>query len=156
MKKILINIFLIAILTKSCISIAKIKDFPDSSKKIDFEKYSNENIENEGKGWTYKSKSEYFIDKDITISENDLIEKITTSLKKHNYLIYLNNKHENLIIGKRGLRANEWNSRVAVYYRINEKSRNIKILIKNKITQDIFGGWEENRAKIIGESILFE
>lgn len=60
-------------------------------------------------------------------------------------------KEQNKIIGKRGLRANEWNSITAVYYK-SDRNR-LQLYVNTKITQDITGGWHENRAKKVGELI---
>ncbi len=46
------------------------------------------------------------------------------------------------------MRANEWNSITGVYYHI--ENAKIQVYLTTKITQDVTGGWRENRAKKIG------
>ena len=46
---------------------------------------------------------------------------------------------------------NEWSSITAVFYKI-QKSK-IQVYLKTKISQDITGGWRENRAMKVGQLI---
>lgn len=50
--------------------------------------------------------------------------------------------------------TNEWSSITAVYYKI--QADKIQVYLNTKITQDITGGWRENRASKIGRLIEYE
>lgn len=87
-------------------------------------------------------------EKSSQISEDELIEIIIQGLFTKGYRIEIKDKKNKKIIGKRGMRANEWNSITGVYY--NFTTTKIQVYLNTKITQDITGGWRENRAKKIG------
>lgn len=48
------------------------------------------------------------------------------------------------------MHANEWNSITGVYYKVDLNKQKLQVYINTKITQDITGGWSENRAKKVG------
>ncbi len=59
--------------------------------------------------------------------------------------------NEKAVIGKRGLRAHEWETLVAVYYSVNDKESDI--YVKTEISQDPTCGPESDRAKAIVKGI---
>jgi len=58
-----------------------------------------------------------------------------------------------VILGYRGLRADEWKSLVGIYYIADRQLNNTQILIQVRITQDITGGWNNNRAQEVGATM---
>ena len=147
------QIFLVIIsilLLQGCLSVARISDFPTTSSNIDFDKYSKEKTENKEPFWTLETSNEYYIETQKLLNENDLIDLISQALKNNGYKIFVTDKNNDYLIGKRGLGANEWNTRTGVYYRIDTANNKTQIYINSRITQDITGGWKDNRAKKVG------
>jgi hypothetical protein len=72
-------------------------------------------------------------------------------LEAAGFKIKRNDPSEKVIIAKRGLKLNEWNSVAGIYYKLNTNSTDI--YIKAEITQDITGGWTDHRAKTIGDLV---
>ena len=138
------------LLLQGCLSIAKISDFPTTSSNIDFDRYSKEQSEKKEPFWTLETSNEYYIETQKLINDDDLINLISEALKDKGYKIFVADKNNDYVIGKRGLRANEWNTKTGVYYRINSEKNTTQIYINSRITQDITGGWKDNRAKKIG------
>ncbi len=136
---------LIIITSLGCVSTAKLTDFPAS---IDFDKYSKELKRSKTPFWTLKSSSEYYFERPAQISEDELVEIIVKSLLAKGYRIQAKDKINKRIIGKRGIRPNEWNSITGVYYKITNST--VHVYLSTKITQDVTGGWRENRAEKIG------
>jgi hypothetical protein len=147
----ILTTFVTIILLTSCISTAKISDFSQTSSTIDFDKYSNEFKLTKTPFWTSKTSNEYYLESIFNIDETKLIEAIKKALKSYKYNIDISNVENNCIIGKRGMMANEWSSITAVYYKIQPSK--IQIYINTKISQDITGGWRENRAMKVGHLI---
>lgn len=145
-----IGLLLVIVILNSCVSVAKISDFPKASNQVDFNKYSKEYKEKQEPFWTAETSNEYYFEKNKVISETDLRFIILAGLKDNGYRSYGLNQQNDCVLAKRGLRANEWNSITGVYYQLDNKDQNIQIYINTKITQDITGGWRENRAKKIG------
>lgn len=144
-------IVLLGILTlNSCLSVAKISSFPLTSADIDFDKYSTEYKEKKDPFWTSNTSNEYYFERDIIVSEKELTYIIQRILRDNGYSIYSISLENDNVFGKRGMYANEWSSITGVYYKINPNNQKLQIYINTKITQDITGGWSENRAKKIG------
>ena len=139
------SIFCILILN-GCLSIAKLENFPKSNNSIDFNNYATINNSEKEPFWTSKTSNEYYLTTKLR-DENKLEEIIKISLLTNGYRLIHVDTLQNSIIGKRGLRANEWNCIAGVYYQLVDSA---EIYIKCEITQDITGGWSENRAKKIG------
>ena len=154
MKKTFSIIFL-SILFINCISTARVSDFPLNSNSIDFDKYSKEFTVNKTPFWTLNTSNEYYIEREIHISEDLLVANIEKALKLNNYSITSKSKETRCFIGKRGMKANEWNSITGIYYKLENQNTLAKIYIRTKITQDITGGWRENRAMKVGKDISF-
>lgn len=134
-----------------CVSMAKISDFSQTSTSIDFDKLSKEFKIAKTPFWTLNSSNEYYFEKETNIEEGKLIETIKNGLRSYNYSIPVSNLENKCIIGKRGMVANEWNSITAIYYRIQPNK--IQVYLNTKISQDITGGWKENRAMKVGKLI---
>lgn len=148
-KKIVPLLLFSTILVQSC-SVAKISSLPQSSNEIDFAKYSVELNKSKQAFWTSKTSNEYYIEKNTVYSEADILRIITYAVEINNYTIAKYSKIEKVVFAKRGMRANEWKSIAGIFYQIDENERKTKIYIQVKITQDITGGWRENRAQKIG------
>ena len=151
MKKFLLLIVLSPLLN-SCLSVAKISDFPPSSSGIDFDKYSAEYKVQKDPFWTAATSNEYYFEKDKVITEKDLTDIIQQALSKKGYAMNKVDLENNYISGRRGMQANEWNSITGVYYR-QDNNKKLQVYIITKITQDFTVGWKENRAKKVGEMI---
>ncbi|OFX50270.1 MAG: hypothetical protein A2046_12170 [Bacteroidetes bacterium GWA2_30_7] len=134
----------------SCLSVAKIGDFPKSSTEINFDKYSTEYQDKKDPIRTSNKSNEYFFERNIIMTEEDLTEIIKDALKEKGYTIFSFSLENDNVIGKRGMQANEWNSITGVYYKNDINKQKLQIYINTKITQDFTGGWSENRAKKIG------
>jgi hypothetical protein len=150
MKKIIATLFTSIILT-GCLGTAKLSDFSQTSSSIDFDKLSKEFKLTKTPFWTSKTSNEYYFEKEIDIDEAQLLEAIKYALISYNYSIEVSNIENKCVIGKRGMMANEWSSITAVYYKI--QSNKVQVYLKTKITQDITGGWNENRALKVGQKI---
>ena len=148
----LIAILFTSIILIGCLSTAKLSNFSQTSSTIDFDKLSKEFKLTKTPFWTSKTSNEYYFEKEIDIDEIKLIETIKYSLRSYNYSIKVSNIENKCVIGKRGMMANEWSSITAVYYKI-QKTNKIQVYLNTKITQDITGGWRENRALKVGQLI---
>lgn len=144
-------ILLTSIILMGCLSTAKISNFSQTSSTIDFEKLSKEFELTKTPFWTSKTSNEYYFEKESVIDETKLIEIINSALRSYNYSIKVSDIENNCVIGKRGMVANEWGSITAVYYKI--ESNKIQVYLNTEITQDITGGWRENRALKVGQLI---
>jgi len=149
--KILIATLLTSITLTACISTAKLSDFSKTSATIDFDKFSKEFKVTKTPFWTSKTSNEYYFETENSIDEIKLIETIKNSLKSYSYSISVSNIENQCIIGKRGMMANEWGSITAVYYKIQQSK--VQIYLNTRISQDITGGWRENRAMKVGQLI---
>ena len=150
MKKGIATLFTLIILA-GCLSTAKLSDFSQTSSTIDFDKLSKEFHLTKTPFWTSKTSNEYYFEKEIAIDEIKLIETIKYALSSYNYSIEISNIKNKCVIGKRGMMANEWGSITAVYYKI--QANKIQVYLHTKITQDITGGWRENRALKVAQKI---
>jgi hypothetical protein len=131
-------------LCASCAGVAKMSAFSQTAETFDFDKLAQQNYESKDAMWNQQTEYEYFIEIE-RITEDELFKQIIDALVKSGYDISYENKQNRAIIGERGLRLNEWNSIIGVYYKQREDF--FQVFIKNAITQDITGGWRENRAK---------
>ena len=137
----------------SCAGVARISDFPKSYQAIDFEDIAKQNYEYDGSTWNQKTEYEYYLEVQST-DEGTLFSALSEALKRNGYKISSSDIKARTIIGERGLRMNEWNSITGIYYTINKDV--FQVFIKNAITQDITGGWRENRAKKIANVLCTE
>lgn len=134
----------------SCLSVAKISNFPKASTEINFDRYSTEYRDKKDPFWTSNTSNEYYFERNKVLSEKDLTDIIQFALEEKGYSIYSMSIDNDNVFGKRGMYANEWNSITGVYYKIDIDKQKIQIYINTQITQDFTGGWSENRAKKVG------
>ena len=150
MSKSIINILFCVLLFVQGCSVAKLSSLPKSSNEIDFNKYSFELVNAKEPFWISKTSNEYYFEKPKLYAEEDIFKAIDKAFTANNYVVVKFYKTEKTIFAERGMRANEWKSIAGVYYQIDEKAEKTKVYIQVKITQDISGGWKENRAKKVG------
>jgi len=142
-------LFLLVLIT-GCVSTARVSDFSKTADGLDFERLSERDYDRKDAIWNQKTGYEYFI-KLERLTEDELVGGITRALKKLGYDIRYSDKQGRTIIGERGLRANEWSSVVGVYYR--QTGESYYVYIRNVITQDVTGGWRDNRAQKVAQAI---
>ena len=148
--RITLSLLFFAILFQGCLSTASLTDFPQSSKSYDFNKIADSEKTEKDKGWNSKTGFEYYMKTNVA-DDSIITQAITGAMKSEGFQIKFIDKNNGAILGKRGMRANEWNSVAGVYYaKFNE---GYEIYVNCKITQDITGGWLEDRAKKIGDKI---
>jgi hypothetical protein len=122
--------FLAIILIQSCSSTARLTDFPKTAKEHDFDKIANSKKTQEDKSWNKKSGYEYYLA--TNIKDDTLIRQAAVdALRSEGFLIR--------------------KSVAGVYYQKNDEG--FELYVRCKITQDITGGWREDRAQKIGEKI---
>lgn len=143
------------LLFTGCLATARLSDFSNNASDIDFDKYAAKSPAEKTALWTGKTSNEYFLERDTIYPEADLNIIVRNALSKMGYSVDKRNAvpGTNCILGKRGMYANEWNSITGVYYRIDKEKNKTQIYINTKITQDITGGWRENRAAKVGAKI---
>ena len=127
-----------------CASVARISDFQKTSEALDFNKLAQANYESQSGLWNLQTEYEYFVEV-LNTEEDELFKAINEALINSGYEITFSNKKDRTIIGERGLRLNEWYSITGIYYR--NHTGLFQVFFKNAITQDITGGWRENRAR---------
>jgi hypothetical protein len=84
--------------------------------------------------------------------DSSLTVTIKKALNHEGFVIKSENIDGKCLVGKRGLRANEWGAVAGVYYKI--KDDRLLIYIRTKITQDVTGGVTNYIARRIGTDIL--
>ena len=150
------NIFLtligIAILFQSC-SVAKFSNMPKGASEINFSKYSSHAKNEKEPLLTGSTTNEYFIEINKVCYELEILDAIGQAYNANHYGFSKFNKADKAIFAERGARLNEWKSLAGIYYQINEQLNNTRFYILVNITQDITGGWKENRAKKLGLSL---
>jgi hypothetical protein len=119
-------------------------DFPQTAETLDFDTLAKATYESRDAIWNQQTEYEYFLEL-VKVEEDELCNSIIDSLVQSGYELSYSDKKKGAIIGERGLRLNEWNSITGVYYKRGEGF--YQVFIKNAVTQDITGGWRENRAK---------
>ncbi len=140
-------VLIIMLLISGCTSVAKVENFESDISKINFDQIEESHDSSSGDIWTWKGKNEYFFYVS-NIEATELSQQLILTLEKNGYSVVKKSNDGSAIIGKRGLRANEWNSVAGIYF--TPKSGEYRVYIKVEITQDITGGWNENRARKIG------
>jgi len=131
-------------LLSGCAGVASMSDFSRTAETLDFDKLSKMNYESKEGIWNIQTEYEYFVEVE-KIEEDALYKAMMEALIESGYELSYVNKPNRTIIGKRGLRLNEWSSITGLYYRRLDDV--FQIFFKNAVTQDITGGWRENRAK---------
>jgi len=150
-KLIIMLVFLTTI--TSCLSVAKLSDFPKTSTAIDFDKYSREYHELKSPYWTSENASEYYFERDTIITNKELTDYIKQTLVALGYSITSNDYEDDFIRGSRNMTTREWGSITTVYYKLDYDKNKLQVYILTEITQDISGGRAENRAKTVGKVI---
>jgi hypothetical protein len=145
----------ITVLCAGCLSSARLSDFSGNAAAIDFDRYANKTQAERTALWTGKTSNEYFLERDTAYIEADLNSIARRALTRLGYAVDEKNTvpGTNRIVGQRGMHANEWNSITGVYYKIDMEKNKTQVYIITKITQDITGGWRENRAAKVGMKI---
>ena len=147
------RILLISLLTisiQSCMTTAQLSDFSRTSDGLDFNEIAISKNDTTDAEWNGRTEFEYYIKTVVTV-DSLIIKAIKSGLNSEKFSIKLNSKNNCTILGERGMTFNEYNSIAGVYYQINSASS--EIYINCKITQDMTGGWREDRAKKIGLKI---
>ena len=134
----------------SCLSVAKLSDLPQTAEVINFNKIADSEQADIEKFWTFNTVSEYYI-KSNSVNDSLIFNSLKTALINNGFSVKLMDRAKHTILAKSGLKGNEWNTIVGIYYNIG--SSESEIYIKCKITQDITGGLREDRAKKIGDVI---
>jgi hypothetical protein len=134
----------------SCLSTARLSDFSQTAEKIDFMQIANSEKMELDKEWNSKTEFEYYL-KLNTTNNSLIIQSIKDALFYNGYTIQFLDVNKKAVLAKRGLMANEWNSIIGIYFNVNNDES--EIYINCKITQDITGGWRDDRAAEIGQTI---
>ena len=142
---------ILSLLILGCLSTARISDFSDTAANIDFDSLSREYKQSKTSSWTLETSDEYYFEKGYSFEEIKLLEAIKFAFAKNNYSVDFSKGENKCVIGRRGLGANEWGAITAVYYKI--QSNKSQVYVKTKISQDVVGGWQENRAMKVGKMI---
>lgn len=140
-------IFVLPIAFQSCISTARIQDFPKNVSSINFEKIATSPKTTKDGLRNAKTGFEYYFTTSVA-DEIYLRNAISSGLDLQGFTVEFTDYSQGTIVAERGMRANEWNSVAGVYYR--KKAEGFEVYINCKITQDFTGGWNEDRAKKIG------
>ncbi|HKR03311.1 MAG TPA: hypothetical protein VJY62_01640 [Bacteroidia bacterium] len=138
------------ILIQSCLSTAKLSEFPKSVTGFDFDKIANSKKTDKDHGWNVKTGFEYYLKTNVA-DDSVIVQAITGAMKSEGFKIEIADEDHGAILGERGMRANEWNSVAGVYYK--KANEGYEMYVNCKITQDFTGGWREDRAKKIGDKI---
>lgn len=152
MKSIFLFLLGFILIMQSC-SVAKFSSMPKTAADINFVKYEKELQNNKEPFWTSKTSNEYFIEINKICKEQDILQSIGNAYSANNYGFSKFNKEDKVVFAERGTRLNEWKSIAGVYYQIDGIAKKTRIYILVKISQDVTGGWKENRAKKLGQII---
>lgn len=154
MKKLFHLLCLFALL-QSCLGVAKVSDFETDAAAIDFDKHAQtyETSTYNQKTWTFETADDYYFERPLTISEEAFTKTTLEAFAQSRYYRLEKDLLKNRILGQRGLRANEWNTVSAVYYKFNREEQKIQVYVSTKITQDITGGYVEKRSMQLGQMI---
>lgn len=143
---------LIMCFATGCATTANVTNFPASSSEIDFDEISTRNLDPDDPIWNLKGSSEYTIFLEAE-KEKALFNSLVIATQNEGYSVSESNMEKNRLISNRGMRMNEWNSISGIYYRELDEKGKYQVYIRVDITQDITGGWKENRAKQIADEI---
>jgi hypothetical protein len=141
-----------ALLTSCFTSVARYSDFPKTADNLDFESIASVNA-NRTPLWTKHAVNEYYIEFPAK-PDSVLIKAIEKAMQKEGYRVFIADFSVNKVVGERGLRANEWSTLAAAYFK-NTKDKS-QVYLRCQIKQDATGGWRENRAKKIANTLLEE
>jgi hypothetical protein len=141
---------LLGLLVLTSCSVAKFSSMPKTAMEIDFVKYENDLQNTKEPLWSSNTSNEYFFVLDKACQELELLEAVGFAFTKNNFGFSKFNKADKVVFAERGARLNDWKSIAGIYYKIDTLANKTRFYILVKITQDIIGGWKENRAKKIG------
>ena len=144
-RKIITILMIIAV--SGCTSIASVSNFETSASQIDFNKLEQSYDRSPDGAWSWEGKNEYIIFVKNTDS-SELYSLLITFLKSSGYKIVNSSNDGTAIIGKKGIRFNDWGSVIGAY--LSPSNDEYQVYVKVEVTQDITGGWTENRAKHFG------
>lgn len=133
-----------------CVATANLSDLPASAENIDFSKLPAAKIDATDKSWNKRTTFEYYV-KTNTTDEEQVAVVIKSALAKDGFRIVASGGGSRSILAERPARANEWKTVIGAYYKPGAEGH--EIYIKAKITQDITGGWREDRAKNLADAI---
>lgn len=144
------------LLITSCLSVAKISSFAQTSDSIDFNSVSSKRPDLNDSQWSTETSNEYYFETNKVIDEDILFDSMIESLRNTGYAVKPFNRENNCVLGVRGIRGNEWRSIVGIYFKNDNIGNKTQVYIICRITQDITGGWKENRAREIGEKLKYK
>lgn len=133
----------------SC-NVARFSSMPQRATDINFDKIGLVNKPIKETVYTANTKNEYFIQINNLLNEAQILEVIGKTYSANNYGFSKFNRVDKVVFAERGARLNEWKSLAGIYYQIDEVNNQTNLYILVKITQDITGGFKENRAKKLG------
>lgn len=144
---------MVVILLTGCISVARMSDFPQSARDINFDHYSKLYNSVEAQSWDFESSNEYYLETRKKIDEEKLHSLVIQTFADNSYELKRYVAVERFFAGLRGLSLNEWTTIVYLYYNYKADST-LQIYIDSKYTQDFTGDIRENRAKKIGLTLI--
>ena len=146
MRNLLILLMLLT-LCSSCLHRVSQDLFPATSSDIDYtavkQRHHDRNA-NLKRG----AQQEYYFELPKKIEETQLIDVVKQVLIENRFKDFKVDIEGNRVLGERGMTANEWNSICSVYYEMNDENYRVYVLFK--MTQDMFGGFEVNKAEKVG------
>lgn len=117
---------------------AKLSRFPTSASAVDFESISKSPLPIEKAIWRSKTRFDFYL-KSIETNKRLINQAILAALKNNGYKVFRTDTVGNVLLARRGLRANEWNAIAGIYYQIQNEA--VNLYIKTEITQDFTGSW---------------
>ena len=143
-------ILLIFLLTFISCNVARFSSMPQTAANINFTTIALVNKPAKETVYTANTKNEYFVQINTLLTEAQILDVIGKAYAANNYGFSKFNRADKVVFAERGARLNEWKSLAGIYYQIDEANNQTNLYILVKITQDITGGFKENRAKKLG------
>jgi hypothetical protein len=135
-----------------CVSMASVQDFPRSATEIRFDEIAKQGLRQDG-AWNLETQYEYYFEVDAALIDQ-LHGAIESAMTRLDYRVVRSDKAQRVVLGERSITMAEWNSVTGVYYSV--KGDVVQVYVKNAITQDITGGWRDNRAKALSDKLCTE
>ena len=135
--------------TQGCAGTARLEDLPTSANQIDFPAISTSGHNEDRSGRTTDTKFQYFVSVEPIVPHADLANEVSKTLRDNGFKIRTSDAASGVIIGSRGLRMWEWSTAVGVYFRDHHSATEVYFDVR--ITQDVTGGPNRNRAKELAE-----
>ncbi|MDB5048469.1 MAG: hypothetical protein JWO30_1540 [Fibrobacteres bacterium] len=135
-----------------CAHMASLSNFPEYS-KIRFDSLSADGVDpGKSKSWWWTCQSEYAYFAKVTgENESTFVDKAKRGLADNGFGILRSDGSDSMIIGKREMRANEWETIAVVYWKSGTDG--ILVYARAEITQDFTCGWYADRTKPIIEAL---